>query len=133
MKKITLPAIIAIIGFIGCSKNYSSPNSDYSSVYYVKATINGTDVDFHYTGASFQNPATLNVFGNSSNASSSDGINILFQLLQDNNNTQVGAGVYTDTANVLDPEDRPDSPNVYSYYYFNTNEANITVQQSGIQ
>jgi hypothetical protein len=76
------------------------------------------------------------LFGYASSASNADGVNIVFQLLRDNNNTLIGAGVYTDTAN-YNPDDDPNTPldssNNYTSPYFNTNEANLYLQQSGTQ
>ena len=132
MKTITLLALIAAMGITACSKSSNS-----SSNYYVKATIDGKNVSYtNYTGALNQNYATMNLFGYASTAANADGINILIQLLRDNNNTNITTGIYTDTANYNptdNPNELPDSANNYSISYFNTNEANLFLQQSGSQ
>ncbi len=137
MKTITLLAIIAAMGVTACSKSSNSSSANTSSNYYMKATIDGINVTYtNYTGALNQNYATMNVFGYSSNAANADGINILFQLLRDNNNTNITVGIYTDTANYSptdNPNELPDSANNYTVSYFNTNEANLSMQQSGSQ
>ena len=85
MKSIIFIAMIAIIGCFACTKSSTSPNSPdppSSSPYYVKATINGTNVDYsNYTGALKPNPASLYVFGYNSNAANADGISISFSLI----------------------------------------------------
>jgi hypothetical protein len=137
MKTITLLALIAAMGVVACSKSSNSSNANTSSNYYVKAIIDGVNVSYtNYTGALNQNYATMNVFGYNSNATNADGINILFQLLRDNNNTNIAVGIYTDTANYSptdNPNELPDSANNNTIPYFNTNEANIFLQQSGSQ
>lgn len=122
-------ATIAAIGFISCKKSSSS-----SSAYYMKATVNGNNVQYNgYTGALNEAAGTTKIFGFTSNAANADGITIIIQLLKDNNNANVTAGVYTDTANVNDPQIPPDSANNFHGSYFNTNEANIYVQLMGNQ
>jgi hypothetical protein len=137
MKTITLLALIAVMSLMACSKSSNSSNANTSSNYYVKATIDGTNVSYtNYTGALNQNYATMNVFGYTSNATNADGINILFQLLRDNNNTNITVGIYSDTANYSpmdNPNELPDSTNNFSISYFNTNEANLFLQQAGSQ
>jgi hypothetical protein len=137
MKTITLLAMIAAMGVMACTKSSNASNANTSSTYFVKATIDGTDISYtNYTGALNQNYATMNVFGYTGNAANADGINILFQLLRDNNNTNISVGIYTDTANYSptdNPNDLPDSANNYTASYFNTNEANLSPQQSGSQ
>jgi hypothetical protein len=137
MKTITLLAMIAAMGVTACSKSSNSSNANTSSNYYVKATIDGINVSYaNYTGALNQNYATMNVFGYTSYAANADGINILFQLLRDNNNTNIAVGIYTDTANYNptdNPNELPDSANKYTISYFNTNEANLFLQRSGSQ
>jgi len=136
MKTIVLILAVAVVSLTSCTKTtyISNPldptSSPSSSTYYVKATINGTNLEYHYTGALNENPGTINIYGYSTIASNSDGIYILIQLLRDNDYSNVGIGVYTDTANVNDPRGYTDSAGSYNPY-FNPNQAFLTVQLSG--
>jgi len=138
MKNISILCFAVALCITACSKTspHTSQTTSVDSGYYVTLFIDGDSVAYTAnTGALKQNYATMNVFGYASNATNADGVNILFQLLRDVN-TNVGPGMYSDTANYNptdDPNRMPDSSNNFAPIYFNTNQANVTLQLSGAQ
>jgi len=126
MKITALLSLIVIIGLASCKKSSTSPSpGSTSSVYYIKATINGTDVVYNnYTGAINKNVGSLVINGFSSDATATtDGISLAVYIDDTTyyNVVPVTTGTYTDTADYQRGQ----------YNYINPNNASITLQQSG--
>jgi hypothetical protein len=94
---LTIVILITIIAFSSCKKSSSS------SPYYMKATINGTNVTYNgYTAALKTSGGQLDVYGANNSASTSDGIHFEFfnRPVVDSvpvSDPQVVPGIYTDS------------------------------------
>jgi hypothetical protein len=122
MKTILFIIMMAAISLTACKKSSSSASS---SAFYIKATINGTNVVYNnYTGAINKSVGSLTINGYNSDAiTTADGISLAINIDDTAyyNDIPVAAGVYTDTANYLRG----------IYNYLNPYNANITLQQAG--
>ncbi|HXL56281.1 MAG TPA: hypothetical protein VN958_08500 [Chitinophagaceae bacterium] len=112
-------AITIIVFFTACTKDRPTSN------YYVKATINGTDVEYsNYTAAIYKTVGLLYIYGfNSAAIDSDDGIHLIVYHNASGSDQPVIVGTYIDTANVFR------SP---SNIYWNPFTASMSLQQSGI-
>ena len=123
MKNITLFTMTIAIFFMSCTKE-ERPVSP--SIYYVKATINGTEIEYNnYTAAVYRDLGLLNVYGFNSNViNSDDGITLnIFNDGSINGNQPIVIGTYSDTANISISSINK---------YWNPYKASMVFQQSGI-
>jgi hypothetical protein len=125
MKKIILFSVLISLSFVSCKKSSTSPDNLTTSAYFVKATVNGSNIVYtNYTGAVNKNVGLLNINGYNSDATATtDGISLTVYINDTSyyNNLPINVGTYTDTANYL--------RNLYNYW--NPNNASITLQEDG--
>ena len=125
MKTTVLLLMLITIGFVSCKKSSTSPDNPTTSAYFIKASVNGSNIVYNnYTGAINKNVGLLNINGYNSDAiATTDGISLTAYINDTSyyNNLPISVGIYTDTANYL--------RNLYNYW--NPNNASITLQLDG--
>src|SRR6266567_2035641 len=92
--------VITIVGFYtACTKDPSRPTSNY----YIRATINGTDVEYsNYTAAIYKTVGLLYIYGfNSAAINSDDGMLLTVYHNDAGSDQPVAIGTYVDTANAF--------------------------------